>query len=41
MTLGRRAHDVSRIRGLSWEPKIALRDGITRTYQWYLANSPA
>jgi len=37
----RKLLDVSRIRDLGWEPQIALRDGITRTYQWYLANSPA
>jgi GDP-L-fucose synthase len=27
--------DVSRLKGLGWEAKIALRDGIMQTYEWY------
>jgi GDP-L-fucose synthase len=37
----RKLLDVSRIKALGWQPRVDLRDGITRTYQWYLANSPA
>jgi GDP-L-fucose synthase len=32
----RKLLDVSRLRNLGWEPKIPLREGIERTYQWYL-----
>ena len=28
--------DVSRIRSLGWTPRIALPDGIRRTYEWYI-----
>ena len=28
--------DISRIETLGWTPKIALRDGIAATYQWYI-----
>ena len=28
--------DISRIRGLGWEPKTSLREGIRYTYEWYL-----
>ena len=28
--------DVSRLKSLGWTPKISLRDGIERTYAWYL-----
>jgi GDP-L-fucose synthase len=35
----RKLLDVSRIKALGWEPKIALSDGIASTYEWYLANS--
>lgn len=31
----RKVLEISKIRSLGWEPKISLRDGITRTYQWY------
>ena len=30
--------DISRIRSLSWQPVTGLRDGIARTYEWFLAN---
>lgn len=32
----RKLLDSSRIRQLGWRPKVALRDGIRETYQWYL-----
>lgn len=32
----RKLLDVTRLRGLGWSPRIALRDGIADTYQWYL-----
>lgn len=28
--------DIGRIRSMGWAPKIHLREGIQRTYQWYL-----
>jgi GDP-L-fucose synthase len=28
--------DVSRLKGLGWEPKISLEEGIRQTYLWYL-----
>jgi GDP-L-fucose synthase len=34
----RKLLDVSRIRALGWEPTIPLREGIARTYEWFLAN---
>ena len=30
--------DVSKLRALGWEPTISLRDGIKRTYDWFLKN---
>jgi GDP-L-fucose synthase len=35
----RKLLDVSRIHELGWKPRIALREGIARTYQWYLEAS--
>lgn len=32
----RKLLDVTRLFGLGWQPRIALRDGIASTYQWYL-----
>lgn len=32
----RKLMDVSRLRRLGWEANIALEDGITQTYQWFL-----
>ena len=37
----RKLLDVSRLRGLGWEPQIGLREGIASTYEWYLANRAA
>lgn len=34
----RKLLDVSRLDALGWRSKIALREGITRTYKWYLEN---
>lgn len=34
----RKVLDVSRLNALGWSPKIALRDGIVETYDWYRAN---
>ena len=40
-TLLRRS-DISRLRGLGWEPQIGLEEGIAATYRWYVehAHSP-
>jgi GDP-L-fucose synthase len=35
----RKLLDVSRLKGLGWEPRLALRDGIASTYVWYLQNA--
>jgi len=35
----RKLMDVSRIRALGWQPRIALTEGIRSAYAWYLANS--
>ncbi|GGT30155.1 GDP-L-fucose synthase [Streptomyces kurssanovii] len=32
----RKLLDVSRLTGLGWTPRIALREGITETYAWYV-----
>lgn len=32
----RKLLDVSRIQSIGWEPKISLREGIERTYRWYV-----
>ena len=31
----RKVMNVDRIKALGWEPKISLREGIEKTYQWY------
>ena len=36
----RKLLDVSRLNDLGWKAGISLRDGITQTYQWYLAQQP-
>jgi GDP-L-fucose synthase len=28
----------AKLRKLGWEPKIGLREGIRRTYEWFLEN---
>jgi GDP-L-fucose synthase len=34
----RKLLDVSKLRGLGWRPTIPLRDGVARTYDWFLKN---
>ena len=31
----RREPDITRARGLGWEPRVPLRDGLERTVAWY------
>jgi len=35
----RKLLDVSKLSGLGWRARIALRDGIAETYRWYLAHN--
>lgn len=34
----RKLLDVSRIVGLGWRPRVALRDGVAATYRWFVEN---
>jgi GDP-L-fucose synthase len=34
----RKLLDISKIRELGWQPKISLRDGVGRFYEWFLDN---
>ena len=34
----RKLQDVSRMKSLGWEAKVSLREGIERTYRWFLEN---
>ena len=34
----RKLLDIAKIKSLGWEPKIPLREGIARTYTWFLQN---
>ena len=34
----RKLVDTARLRGLGWQPRIGLKDGLKATYQWYLEN---
>ena len=34
----RKLLDVTKLRAFGWKPSIPLRDGIARTYEWFLAN---
>ena len=35
----RKLMDSSKLRGLGWEPKIGLKEGIVRAYEWFLKNN--
>lgn len=37
----RKVLDVGRLFGLGWKPRIALRDGLEQTYEWYVSNGGA
>ncbi len=37
----RKLLDVSKLNDLGWRPKISLREGIARTYEWFRANELA
>jgi GDP-L-fucose synthase len=34
----RKLLDIGRIKSLGWQPRIALRDGIQSTYEWFLSH---
>ena len=34
----RKLMDATRIRSLGWSPAVSLREGVARTYEWFLAN---
>jgi GDP-L-fucose synthase len=34
----RKLLDVTKLRALGWRPSIPLREGIARTYEWFVAN---
>ena len=34
----RKLLDVSKIKALGWQPKISLKDGIKKTYEWYVSS---
>lgn len=34
----RKLQDVTRMKALGWEAKVGLKDGIARSYQWFLEN---
>jgi len=36
----RKLLDSSRLRALGWAPRIALKEGIRQTYEWYLRERP-
>ena len=31
----RKLLDVSRIKGMGWSPKVGLKEGVERVYEWY------
>jgi GDP-L-fucose synthase len=37
----RKLLDVSKLTALGWHPSISLRDGIARTYEWFLQQAAA
>jgi len=36
----RKLVDISKIKSLGWKPTISLREGITRTYEWFKSGRP-
>jgi GDP-L-fucose synthase len=34
----RKLLDVSRLQALGWQARVPLKDGLRRTYDWYLAH---
>ncbi len=34
----RKLMDISKLKSLGWQPKIGLKEGLDRTYQWFLEN---
>jgi len=34
----RKLLDVSKIKALGWQQKISLKDGIRKTYEWYVSS---
>lgn len=36
----RKLLDVSRINKIGWEPKVSLKEGLRKTYNWYLSSKP-
>jgi GDP-L-fucose synthase len=35
----RKVLNVDKIKSLGWEPKVGLREGIEKTYEWYVQNA--
>ncbi len=35
----RKVLNIDKIKSLGWEPKIGLREGIEKTYEWYKKNA--
>ena len=36
----RKLLDISKLKGLGWSPKTSLREGLLKTYEWFLENVP-
>jgi GDP-L-fucose synthase len=36
----RKLLDISKIESLGWKPRIPLREGIARTYEWFRTRAP-
>jgi GDP-L-fucose synthase len=37
--MARKCLDSTRLKGLGWQPRVTLADGIRRTYEWFLTRS--